>query len=71
MNSLSVKERDRLVWVGVGHWVREHHFIHRSKYTDPMYPPRIALDTFCSNRRRLFCRTSAASLLRGSSGLGS
>ena len=34
---------------------------HRSKYTEPMNPPRIDLATFCSNRR-LFCRrTSAAS----------
>ena len=34
---------------------------HRSKKTDPTYPPLIDLATFCSNSRRFCRRTSAAS----------
>lgn len=44
---------------------------HLSKYWLPMYPPLMVRWTFCSNKRRLHLRTSAASLFRGSSGLGS
>ncbi len=48
-----------------------YYFRHRSKYVAPTYPPRIDLATFCSNKRLLFCNTSAASLFKGSSGFGS
>lgn len=47
------------------------HLRHRSKYVDPIWPPRMDLATFCSKSRRFVCSTSAASLFRGSSGLGS
>lgn len=47
------------------------YFKHFSKYVLPIIPPRIAFNTFISNNLLLFCKTSAASLFRGSSGLGS
>lgn len=45
--------------------------MHFSKYVLPTIPPIMAFLTFCSNTRLLFCSTSAASLFKGSSGLGS
>ena len=48
-----------------------YHLTQRSKYTPFTVPPRIVFWTFCSNRRLFACNSFAASLFRGSSGLGS
>lgn len=48
-----------------------YHLRQFSKYMPLIEPPRIALTTLCSKSRRLFWRTSAASLLSASSAFGS
>lgn len=47
------------------------YFKHLSKETPLIFPPLSVLITFFSKSVRLFCKSMAASLFKGSSGLGS